>query len=424
MTAHHRHAPSGAEQWFNCPGSLNKSDGLYEPSSEYSSEGTAAHTIRERCLNEGTDVADYLGEWVPADDLFFEVTPDWSHWLQPGIDRIREAKGFTWSFEHRTEMDPWIPGGFGTLDAGGYSKDLIIIDDLKFGQGILVEAERNKQLMIYALGFWNNYARYLTDATDFLIRIDQPRVAGKGDEWRTTLDELLTFAGELEAAVKRTLAPDAPLVPGPQQCRFCKAGRNLKCEVQDQFILELLGLGYDELDEGGKLKMAQVDGMTPERRAKIVAHASMISSWVNTVRAASLGAALDGNPDPGLKAVATQGDRVWRSEQEAADFWKGKIPERDLYARKLKSPAQVELVAGTRNWAKAQDLIERAEGKPALVPETDKRPALIPLIDLLDDLDDELDVLLDDLDSPETATEQPNNRTTEQPTESSWDDLL
>lgn len=399
MGLHHRHSPSGAEQWFNCSGSLNKSDGLPDDTSEYSSEGTAAHTVREICLTTGKDVEDLVGEWIPADDLFFEVTPDWVHYLQPGINRIREAKGFTWAFEHRTEMDPWIPGGFGTLDAGGISKTLIIIDDLKFGRGVIVDAERNKQLMIYALGFWMNYARHHTKAKRFLLRIDQPRVAGQGSEWETTLEELLEFAEELEAAVKRTLDPNAPLNPGPKQCQFCRAGRNLRCEALDTFVLDLLGLKPTDLDKLFKERpeLIATDTMNAERRSYVLQHAGMISTWVNTLKGTALRDAIQGEEVPGFKAVATEGDRAWASEQQAEEFWRGKMPEKEIFTRKLKSPAQMEVIAGTRNWAKAAELIHRPEGAPALVPESDKRPALLPLSDLLDNLDDMDDEGLDDL---------------------------
>lgn len=399
MGLHHRHSPSGAEQWFNCPGSLNKSDGLPDETSEYSSEGTAAHTVREICLNTGKDVQDLVGEWIPADDLFFEVTAEWVHYLQPGIDRIRDAKGIKWVFEFRTEMDPWIPGGFGTLDAGGISKNLIIIDDLKFGRGVIVDAERNKQLMIYALGFWNNYARHHTKARNFLLRIDQPRVAGQGSEWEVTLDELLEFAEELEAAVIRTLDPDAPLNPGPKQCQFCRAGRNIRCEALDEFVLDLLGLTPTDLDKLFKERpeLIATDTMNTERRSYVLAHASMISTWINTLKGTALRDAIQGEEVPGFKAVATEGDRAWTSEQQAEEFWRGKMPEKEIFTRKLKSPAQMELIAGTRNWAKAADLIHRPEGSPALVPESDKRPALLPLSDLLDNLDDMDDEGLDDL---------------------------
>ena len=389
MSEHHRNSPSGADKWFFCSGSLNKEAGLDNLSSEFSSEGVAAHTVRERCLVGGLDVQDLVGDWIAADELYFEVTRDWVYYLQPGIDRIREAKGFTWVFEYRVAMDPWIPGGFGTLDAGGISKDLIIIDDLKFGAGVAVEAVRCKQLMIYALGFWKNYARHHTKATRFLLRIDQPRVIGKGGEWEVSLDELLEFAVELEAAVKRTWLPDAPLRPSPKGCRFCLAARHGKCEVLDAFVLELLGLTFDDLDNTlEKLKMEKPDGIDPDRRARIIEHASMISSWVSNLRSISLQQAILGTPDAGLKAVATMGDRTWASEQVAQEFWEGKMPDKDLYTRKLKSPAQMELIAGTRNWKKAESLITRAEGPPALVPVSDPRPALLPLMSLLSDLDD------------------------------------
>lgn len=389
MSDHHRNSPSGADKWFYCEGSLNKEEGLDNVSSEFSSEGTAAHTVRERCLTEGIDVQDLVGEWIAADELKFEVTRDWVYFLQPGIDRIREAKGFTWVFEHRTEMDPWIPGGFGTLDAGGISKDLIIIDDLKFGRGVTVDAVRCKQLMIYALGFWQNYARHRTKATRFLLRIDQPRVIGRGSEWEISLDDLLVFAEELAAAVQRTFAPDAPLRPSPKGCQFCLAARSGTCEVLDAFVLELLGLTFDDLDDLlEKLKLEKPDGIDAERRARVIEHAGMISSWVSNLRSISLQQAILGTPDPGFKAVATLGDRSWKSEQEAQEFWEGKMPDKDLYTRKLKSPAAMEVISGTRNWAKAEALITRPDGPPALVPVTDPRPALLPLANLLDDLSD------------------------------------
>lgn len=388
MGEHHRNSPSGAEKWFHCEGSLNKEEGLENVSSEFSSEGTAAHTVRERCLVEGIDVQDLVGEWIPADDLRFEVTRDWVYFLQPGIDRIREAKGFTWVFEHRTRMDPWIPGGFGTLDALGISKDLIIIDDLKFGRGVTVDAVRCKQLMIYALGAWQNYARHHTKATKFLLRIDQPRVIGRGSEWEVSLDELLVFAEELAAAVQRTFNPDAPLRPSPKGCQFCLAARHGKCEVLDAFVLELLGLTYEDLDDlQEKLRMEKPDGIDADRRARVIEHASMITGWVSNLKSISLQQAIHGHPDPGFKAVETLGDRAWSSEQEAQEYWTGKMPDKDLYVKKLKSPAQMEMIAGTRNWAKAEALIVRQPGPPALVPESDPRPALQALTDLLDDLD-------------------------------------
>lgn len=375
-------------------------------SSEFSSEGTAAHTVREMCLTTGRDVQEFVGELIEADEMFFEVTEEWVTWLQPGIDRIREAKGFTWVFEHRTEMDPWIEGGFGTLDAGGISAKLIIIDDLKFGRGVPVDAVGNKQLMIYALGFWMNHARHHTKAKKFLLRIDQPRVPGCGSEWEVTLDELLLFAEEVAAAAIATLDPDAPLQPSVKGCQFCRAAGNAACYALDQFVLDLLGMNLEHLDAAStkEPKLNEYDKLAPERRSYVLKHAALIRKWLAGFHEAALDDAMRGLPVPGFKPVATLGDRSWVSEEAAEEYWKSKMPAKDIYVQRLKSPAQMEAAAGTRNWSKAQDLIHRPEGKPALVPESDKRDALIPLLDLLDDLTDGLDDLavtettVDDLD--------------------------
>jgi hypothetical protein len=389
-----------------CAGKPRMEERFPNESSEFSSEGTAMHSVREMCLTTGRDVQEFVGELIGADELFFEVTDEWVTWLQPGIDRIREAKGFTWVFEYRTEMGPWIEGGFGTLDAGGISPELIIIDDLKGGRGIRVDAVSNKQLMIYALGFWMNYARHLTKAKKFLLRIDQPRVPGGGSEWEVTLDELLVFAEEVAAAAIATLDPDAPLQPSVKGCQFCRAASNAACYALDQFVLDLLGMNLEDLDAARtkEPKLNEYDKLAPERRSYVLKHAALIRKWLAGFHEAALDDAMRGLPVPGFKPVATQGDRAWVSEEAAEEYWKSKMPAKDIYVQRLKSPTQMETAAGTRNWSKAQDLIHRPEGKPALVPESDKRDALIPLLDLLDDLTDGLDDLavtettVDDLD--------------------------
>lgn len=402
--AHARLSPSSAERWMTCPGAPRMEDqSPEEETSVYSKEGTAAHTVRELCLVTGLDVDVFVGRQVEAGGIMFEVTREWADWLQPGIDRIREFKG-EWVFEYRVDMEPWIPGGFGTLDAGGISDTLIIIDDLKFGKGIRVDAKGLKQLMIYALGFWMNYARHKTKATQFLLRVDQPRIPGSGSEWSVSLDELLVFAEEVAAAALATLDPESPLVPSEEACRFCRAAANAACYALDQFVLELIGLTLEDLDKPRKQvpEMIEYEKMEPERRSYVIQHTALIRKWLDNLRSSALADALSGvgDPVPGFKAVATQGGRSWRDPKEAEDFFKGRVPQKDLYNQAMKSPAQLEKQVGTRIWARAQELIHRPEGKPALVPESDPRPALIPLLELLDDLEEEdrTEDLLGDLD--------------------------
>lgn len=398
---HSPRSPSGWKKLSTCPGSVAMEENFPESgTSEHSAEGTAAHWVREQCLLTGKDVHEYTGTTFLVEGFHVVAQPDWVRFLQPGIDRIREEGGERF-IEQRCSLEAWAPGESGSVDCGIVLPDLIIVDDLKFGRGVVVDAERNGQLMQYALGFWDQVARHKTDATDFLLRIDQPR-AGGGSEWRCTLDDLLRFAeDEWVPALYDSRQPDAPLRPSADGCQFCKAATNAACPALHTFIQEMLGLDPHETDLNKAPEMPDIDQLTPERRSYLVQHKAMVQKWLSSVHTVHLNKALTGEPTPGFKPVATEGNRAWRDEAEAEEFFSGRVPKKDLYTQKLKSPTQMELVVGTRIWAKAQELIVRPPGPPALVPESDKRPALIPVLDLLDDLDDDNDLLgtdADDLD--------------------------
>lgn len=137
--------------------------------------------------------------------------------------------------------------------------------------------------------------------------------------------------------------------------------------------------------------MPELETLSPERRSYIVQHWPLVVKWQNNLKATMLNDAIQGDPTPGFKAVATEGDRRWSDEEAVEAFCreKDRVKAADLFNTKLKSPAQLEQVVGTRNWAKLQQFVERPEGAPALVPESDKRPALINAMDLLDDLPDD-----------------------------------
>ena len=160
---------------MRCPGSVALCDEAPErESSEYAAEGTVAHHVREMCLRFGLEPEDFIGQQIGADGYSFTVTEDMADHLRPGIEFVRERKGKVYN-EYQVRFDRWLPGQFGTLDVGITAPDEIIINDLKYGAGKPVSAKENEQLMIYALGFWDNVARHETDATDFLLVVDQPR---------------------------------------------------------------------------------------------------------------------------------------------------------------------------------------------------------------------------------------------------------
>ena len=378
---------------MTCSGSVALCDHFPDTPSFSAAEGTFAHLIREKCLSENLNASDLIGHEATIDDWTFEWSADDCDLMQFGIDWIREQPGRK-MYEYKVDLGAWMPGQFGTLDTAIIHEDLMTCFDLKWGRGVTVHAENNRQLMLYAAGLWSELPER-NNIKRVRIIIDQPRgQGGTWREWTCSIDDILRFAEEAAVAARRTEDPDAPLVVTPKGCQFCPVAANAACPEQHRFFSEILGMKE-------VLELPAIDQLTPERRSFVIEHIPLIKKWMEAIHGLQLDNAIKGLPTPGFKAVQTLGDRAWVNEEAAEAYWLKKMPAKEVYTYKLKSPAQMEKAAGTRNWKAAQELIVRPEGKPALVPETDPRPALVPLLALLDDLDGQARVddadLTDDL---------------------------
>lgn len=375
-TAHARLSPSSAHRWLRCPGSVTLLEQVEQRrDSSFAAEGTAAHHVREMCVEFGFDVRDWLGQDIVRDGFKFRVEGSWVEALEPGVERIREQPGTVYT-ETRVKFDRWLPGQFGTLDIGIVSKNVIQIDDLKFGAGVAVEVAWNEQLMTYALGFWDNIARHLTKTKKFLLVIDQPRVAGGGGEWEVSLDELLEFGERLTAGYAAVHAPDAPLHAGPKQCSFCEA--KPICPELARHNLALMRLKFDDLDEDETV-LESAEEFNPARRARLVKNKSIIEAWLKAVQGRVLSDALSGRPTPGLKAVTgRKGAKSWIDEKRAARWLRRQREDSEVFFTepKLVTPtAALELLEKAQRPG-ADSLWTQEPGKPSLVDENNSKPSL------------------------------------------------
>jgi len=379
MTAAHSPlGPSGAETWIGCPGSVNAQRGLPDDTSEFAAEGTAAHEVADLCLTLGFEPHDLIGTIWKVDGFAIEVEDDMAEALSPGIDWSREYPG-TFYGEHKVDLSHWLgEGQFGTLDRGWTTDDSLAIGDLKYGRGIPISPVENKQLMLYALGFWKAKCPHITDP-DFPIRlvIDQPRCVGGGGEWMTTLGRLWEFGEEARAAALATEDPNAPRIASAKACQWCKRRKAPGgCETYDEFNLDMLGLKFDDLDDE-EIMLPRM--LTPERRSIVLAHKSMITNWLETLHTDCLTDALRGDPTGNLKAVeGRKGADKWYDKSAAEDALMPILGE-DRFTKKLKSPTQVGKELSPEDMKALDSLIERGTKKPILVPEADARPAIQPV---------------------------------------------
>lgn len=390
MPAHARLSPSSADRWFTCPASIRLSEDLPPlPTSFPAAEGTALHEVAAHCLEFGLEPGDFWNKIFVVGGHAIEITDERLALLDDYLDWIREQPGRLF-VEQRVDLDPWLPGQFGTLDVGIVSDTLITILDWKCGW-LPVDLVGNRQLRAYALGFWHAIARHESDATLFRIIIAQQRHHTFGHEWFVTLDQLLAFGKELRAAGARTVEPNAPIVASERGCRYCPVIQpgGPGCATYERFVLDIVGQTSETLDEDDALgafpELPNTSLMTLERRAHIVRHERMFRAFLERLKEDTLRDALARRPTAGLKAVeGDKGDRKWIDEDAAKALMEPVLGEQ-IYNKKLISPAGLERLAKpTRRkeghpelWAEARKLYAQADGKPVLAPESDPRPPYV-----------------------------------------------
>lgn len=382
---HAKLSPSSAEGWWTCPDYVQANEGLPDEESEFAAEGTVAHSISDMCLASGLDAYDFVGTLTRYKHWTFEWTEDDAENLQPGLDAARATPGKFYG-EHRVNLEALLgEGQFGTLDRGFVWGDGFKIEDLKWGRYIPVSPIRNKQTMLYAWGFWNSIARPIVgDSPDveIHIEIDQPRCAGGGGLWKTTLGDLLEFAEEARAkAIAALDSNNRTRVASPHGCLWCKARVNGNgCYAYDAYELELLGTKFDDIDEAIEYELPLIlpQEMTVERRSFILMHKRQIEAWLEGLHAAHMREYLAGYGGGLLKAVLGR---------KSPDAWEDKINAQMVaishlsskaFTQKLATPTQVKKAVGPEIFeSDFAEFVRFGEKKPVLVPVEDDRAGIV-----------------------------------------------
>lgn len=393
MSEHARLSPSDSPRWMTCAGAIALCEKLKvkRSGSIFSAEGTFAHTVRETCLELDLNPFHLLGLKGTVDGYDFELDEEMAEHLQPGIDRIRQFQG-PMTVEKRMFLDKWMPDQFGTLDLGIAGKDLIVISDLKYGAGVPVEAVMNWQQIIYALGFYDNIARHITDAKRFLIIIDQPRHSAGGGEWEVSLDDLLAYGQDVKRAAAKTKDPNAPRCASSKACMWCPASKvDGACPEFEAFMLKIAQISLPDLEEAADLDLPPplptAERLSPEARSFIVQNGSFFMNWIDRMKDDLLERALRGEPVHGLKAVDGRLSPMKYIDKAKAE----KIAREEIgsqaFKETMKTPTQIKKELGDETFAKISSVVTRGASKPQLVSLSDARPALTPSADKLPSLD-------------------------------------
>ncbi|XCB30910.1 DUF2800 domain-containing protein [Arcanobacterium hippocoleae] len=354
---------SGAHRWLNCTPSARLESDEPESTSAAAEQGTAAHALAEHKLRRALKQRSKrpVSTWI--DTEMEHLTDDYVAYVQEHISLAEQTCGDPQVLiEQRLDFSHIVPGGFGTGDCVIIAEPVLQIIDLKYGQGVLVEAANNPQLMLYALGALHAFGS-LYDIERVAVTIYQPRRANV-DTWEISVAELEQWAeAEVKPKAKLAAAGKGEFCPG-SWCQFCKLTPTCRARAEANLAL-------------AKLEFAPPAELSDAEIADVLAKIPNLKSWASDVEAYALSKAVNqGVVFEGFKLVAGRSVRKYTSETDVAAAAEA-AGYRDIYDRKLITLTAMEKLMGKPAFNEILgDLVTKPAGKPTLVPASDKRPAL------------------------------------------------
>jgi hypothetical protein len=367
--AHAKLSASGSHKWLHCPPSANLEAQLPETTSSYAEEGRLAHAIGELKLRKHFTP---MGPKKFANELKkLQEMPHYSPEMLEHTDRYLEfvqAKAHSFSsppyvvMERRLDYSHIAPEGFGTGDCLIIGGSVLVVIDLKYGQGVPVSAEANPQMMLYALGALKEYA--LLYAIDTVrLAIVQPRL-GEPSEWEISAADLLAWGESIKPTAQAAFDGEGEFCSG-EWCRFCRAKATCRARSNTMTALEAFG------------------GMKPplisnEEVGDILRRAQTLKSWVTDLEEYALSALLAGDEIPGWKAVEGRSNRQFADTDAAFKVLvDAGYNETLLYERRPITLTAVEKLTGKPKFTELlSGQVIKPPGKPTLAPESDHREAV------------------------------------------------
>jgi len=358
---HAKLSASSAHRWMNCNPSANLECEFADNSSEAAAEGSAAHALCEHKLRKALKLRSSRPTSKYDSDEMEMYTDSYLEFVLEQIEIAKQhcADPFV-LIEQRLDFSCYVPDGFGTGDCLIVADKLLHIIDFKYGLGVLVDAVDNPQMMLYALGAIRLFDA-LYDIDTVSMTIFQPR--------RENVSTWTISVSELEEWAEKTLRPKAELAfkgegefnPGPW-CTFCKAA--VKCRARADEKLSL-----------ARYEFAKPPLLTDEEIEDILSRLDDLTKWANEIAAYAQDAAINhGKQWNGFKLVEGRSIRKYTDENAviAAATAAG---YRDIFKKSLIPITEMEKLMGKKTFSEVLGgLVIKPQGKPTLVPASDKRP--------------------------------------------------
>ena len=363
MAEHAVLSASGSHRWLNCTPSARLELEFENTGSEAAREGTAAHALCEHKLKRALHMRSRRPASDYDSDEMEECTDAYVDFVMEQYETAKQVcEDPVILIEQRLDFSCYVPDGFGTGDCLIISDDRLHIIDFKYGMGVLVEAEDNPQMKLYALGALAVYDA-LYDIREVSMTIFQPRRENVST-WTIPVEDLKAWAeNELKPRAKMAYDGEGEYLPG-EWCTFCRAAVRCRARAEE------------------KLKLAQTEFrmpplLTDAEIEEILAVLPDLTKWANEITAYALDTALNhGKEWNGFKVVQGRSVRKYRDEAAVAEAAK-EAGYKDIYRQSLIPLTEMQRLMGKDRFEEILGgLITKAPGRPTLVPKSDRRPAM------------------------------------------------
>lgn len=354
---------SSSHRWLNCNPSARLEQEFADRETDAAAEGTAAHALCEHKLRRALKmrskkpISPYdCDEMDACTDAYVEFV------MEALAEAKQECKDPMVLIEQKLDFSCYVPDGFGTGDCIIVADKLLHIIDFKYGQGVLVDAEQNPQMMLYALGALRLFDS-LYDITEVSMSIFQPRRENVST-WTISVDDLLDWAeNTLKPKAELAFKGEGEYTPG-SWCQFCKAA--VKCRARAEAKLQL-----------ARYEFAMPPLLSDEEIEDILLKLDDLTKWANEITAYAQDAAVNhGKVWRGFKLVESRTNRRYADEEAVAQAANA-AGYHDIYKKSLIPITEMERLMGKKTFAEVLGaLVEKPKGKPTLVPASDKRPAI------------------------------------------------
>lgn len=370
--AHALLSASSAHRWLYCTPSAKLEEQFPDTTSGAAAEGTVAHELAELKLGHYFYTADFGKRKFNTAVNKLKKQELWKDemdgYTEEYLDYVKNtALAFPnapyVAVEKKVDFGAYVPEGFGTADCILIGGDVLHVVDFKYGKGVPVSAEGNPQMALYALGAYTAYC-LLYPISTIRMTIVQPRI-GNVSEWECSLKELLDFGEFVKKQASIAINGGGEFRPGENTCRFCRA--KAQCRARsDHNVRQAFRVG-----DLPPLISAKEAGERLLKLEDVARYQKDLQEW-------ALAECLAGGEVPGWKAVEGRCLREWTDMEKAFEALQEEgVPRAILYEERPLTLAQVEKAVGKEEFSEAAGrFVAKKPGKPALVKESDKRPAI------------------------------------------------